>query len=539
MRILITGWAQPNLSAFLGARLPRIWAVSLLVGILAGIASIAFREAIGYVQWIWSNEHSENLASAARRVAWYYVFFAPIAGGLVVGFILHRFIPARRAGGVSDVIETRALGGRTLSTEAGLWSGLVSAISLGSGASAGREGPMVHLAATITGWINDRFSLPDWGKRTLLAAGVASAVSASFNAPIAGVLFAHEVILGHYAMRSFVPIVIASVSGGVLSRQWFSEASAFDIPSYTIESYLEFPAFALLGVACAAVAITFQLSLISADYAARRITLPLWLRPAIGGVAIGAMGVFLPEILGVGYEPTDQALKGQFTLQFLLLLLVAKTAATAITLASRFGGGIFSPSLYLGAMTGGAFGMITASILPEFASAPGLYATLGMGAVAAAVIGAPISTVVIVFELTGGYAITIALLLTVSIAVGLNQAIHGRSFFEWQLESRGLFVHDGPHKYLVKRTRVREFMRLQETQEDEDAPTYDPDLGTPFLVPTDTLEKALRLFDGGGHTTLPVLENSQSEKILAWADQTRALAFFNRALIDASVEEHR
>ncbi|MEM1365842.1 MAG: chloride channel protein [Pseudomonadota bacterium] len=241
----------------------------------------------------------------------------------------------------------------------------------------------------------------------------------------------------------------------------------------------------------------------------------------------------------MGYEPTDQALHGAFTLQFLLLLLLAKTLATAITLASRFGGGVFSPSLYLGAMTGGAFGIISAMLLPDFASDPGLYATLGMGAVAAAVIGAPISTVVIVFELTGGYAITIALLLTVSIAVGLNQAIHGRSFFEWQLESRGLFVHDGPHKYLVKRTRVREFMRAHETQEGTEPAVYDSELGTPFLVPNDTLEKALRLFDGGGHTALPVLENAQSESIIGWADQTRALAFFNRALIDASVEEHR
>ncbi|MEM1365843.1 MAG: chloride channel protein [Pseudomonadota bacterium] len=299
-KVLVTGWAQPNLSAFLGARLPRIWAVSLLIGLLAGTASIAFREAIGFVHWLWASDDSENLASAARQVAWYYVFFAPICGGLAVGYILHRFIPARRAGGVSDVIETRALGGRALSTQAGLWSGLVSAISLGSGASAGREGPMVHLAATISGWVNDKFALPDWGKRTLLAAGVASAVSSSFNAPIAGVLFAHEVILGHYAMRSFVPIVIASVSGGVLSRQWFSEASAFSIPEYTISSYLEFPAFALLGVACAAVAIAFQLSLISADYAARKVPLPLWLRPALGGTAIGAMGVFYTRDPGRG-----------------------------------------------------------------------------------------------------------------------------------------------------------------------------------------------------------------------------------------------
>ena len=288
---------------------------------------------------------------------------------------------------------------------------------------------MVHLGAALSSALARKFALPAWGKRTLLGCGVAAAVSASFNAPIAGVLFAHEVILGHYAMRAFVPIVISSVSATILSRLCFGDVVAFTIPDYQITSFWEFPAFALLGLVCALVAVLFQFALIGADYVARNITIPLYLRPAIGGVFIGAIALVFPQVLGVGYDATDQALKSQLPLELLLGLLIAKTAATAITLASRFGGGIFSPSLYLGAMAGGAFGIIAAGVFPEMASSEGLYSILGMGAVAAAVLGAPISTTVMVFELTGGYALSIGLLLTVSISNGIAQAIHGHSYF--------------------------------------------------------------------------------------------------------------
>ena len=231
---------------------------------------------------------------------------------------------------------------------------------------------------------------------------MASAVSASFNAPIAGVLFAHEVILGHYSKRSFIPIVISSVMGTILTRLWFGEAAAFEIPAHQITSYLEFPAFALLGVVCGMVAVIFQMSLIQTDRAARAVAMPLWLRPAVGGLMVGAIGVFYPEILGVGYQATDMALKNQFALPMLLALLVLKTAATSITLASRFGGGVFSPSLYIGAMAGGAFGLIASQVFPELASSQGIYAILGMGAVAATDKGAPNYTRRMVVEVAGG-----------------------------------------------------------------------------------------------------------------------------------------
>jgi CIC family chloride channel protein len=273
------------------------------------------------------------------------------------------------------------------------------------------------------------------------------------------------------------------------------------------------------------------------DWLARTVPIRLWMRPVVGGLLVGAIALLFPEILGVGYEATDMALKQQLPLAMLLALIVAKTAATAVTLASRFGGGVFSPSLYLGAMTGGAFGYLAAAAFPDIASSHGLYAILGMGAVTAAVLGAPISTTMIVFELTGGLALSIALLLTVGIASAATQLVHGRSFFHWQLGMRGLFLQEGPHKRLVRLLRVRDFMtRLGE---DEAVEPFDASSDTPRLSPADSIEHALRVFDAAGVSRVPVIDQEDRSRIVGWAHHVDALTVFNAALIDASIEEHR
>lgn len=533
---VLVRWVRPNLRTFLGSGTPKIWLLSLVIGAMVAVAAIVFREAIGLVQYWWLGNTSEQTLTAAQNVAWYWVLAAPVAGGVVVGIMLER-VSMRRAGNVADVIEARAMTGRPLDLKDGLWSAAIAAVSLGSGASAGREGPVIHLGATLASVVAHRRKLPEWCARTLLASGVAAAISASFNAPIAGVLFAHEVILQHYAMRSFVPIVIASAVGSVIARIWFGDTAAFIIPDYQVTSYWEFPAFALLGAVAAIVAVLFQFALFSADYAARSVTIPLRYRPVIGGAVIGVMAVFFPHILGVGYEVTDKVLWNQLPLSLLIVLIVMKTAATAITLAARFGGGIFSPALFLGAATGGAFGLIAGAAFPEMASSEGLYAILGMGAVAGAVLGAPISTTVIVFELTGGYALSIALLLTVAIAHGVNQAVHGHSYFHWQLEMRGLFDHQGPHRQLMRTKTVMDFMDLVPNEGDPER--HDPESDYPTLRPGDSLEIALRAFDASGHSRLAVVDPRDGTRIIAWATQVRALSYFNKALIEASVEEHR
>jgi CIC family chloride channel protein len=539
IRLFEIAWSEiePNLRFFLTNRQPLVWLLALAIGFGVALAAILFRVGIGLVQLPWLATQAENVASAAAAAPWPVVLLAPAVGGLVVGLLLTRFMTGHRPLGVPDVIEARALGGRRLGLRDGLWSALITIISLGSGASAGREGPVVHLGATLSEKLCQTLKLSGTPERTLIACGVASAISASFNAPIAGVLFAHEVILGHYAMSAFVPIVMASVVGGIFSRLWFGEVAAFVIPDYAITSYWEVPAFALLGVTCAAVAVAFQFALTGTDYLARNMTIPLWARPAIGGLAVGAIAIFVPDVLGVGYETTDKALKAALPITMMLTLIIAKTAATAITLASRFGGGIVSPALYLGAMTGGAYGLMAASVFPQMASSEGLYAILGMGAVAAAVLGAPISTTVMVFELTGGYALTIALLFTVSIAAGLTFAVHGRSYFHWQLETRGLFVSEGPHHYLFRSVRVRDF--LEPLADDAEAVAFDPGAGKPFLRPADSLESALRTFDASGQDSIAVVDPDDATRIVGHASQVRALRYFNKALIDISVEEHR
>ncbi|MCB1508009.1 MAG: chloride channel protein [Hyphomicrobiaceae bacterium] len=530
----IRGWVRPNLVYVREHRLWTLWFLAAGIGLGTSLAAVLFREAIAIVQWPWLGTMSENIASAARALDWWMVLLVPGLGGLIVGLLLTAIQPGRRAGGVADVIEAKLDPSRALPFTPGLSSAAITALGLGFGASAGREGPVVHLGATLAATLGRAFNLPPSAQRTLLACGVAGAVSASFNAPIAGVLFAHEVILGHYAISAFVPIVIASVTGTLLSRIYFGDIAAFSIPAYQITSYWEFPAFALLGIVCALVAIIFQFALIGTDFVARNVRMPLWMRPAIGGLLVGAIALWFPQVLGVGYQPTDLALRNQLPLDLLFMLLIAKTAATAITLASRFGGGIFSPSLYLGAMAGGAFGLIAGGVFPEMASSEGLYAILGMGAVAAAVLGAPVSTTMIIFELTGGYALSLALLLTVSIANGISQAVHGRSYFHWQLEARGIAVSDGPHAQLMRQIRVRAFM---DRLDGDDPPEVTEDM--PFLTAEDTLEHALRLFDEHGTSRLPVIESKLTMKVTGHALQVRALRHFNEALIDTSVEEHR
>lgn len=524
-----------NFSEFLAERQPLVWIMALIIGVAAAYAAIVFRLAIRVFQLPWLGTMDKATTAAAMQLPWWVILLAPTAGGLIVGFILVNFQRGRRPHNVADVIEASAVGGCRISARDGFLSALISSISLGTGASAGREGPVVHLGAAIASQLEQRFHLSPSAQRTLLGCGVSAAVAASFNAPIAGVLFAHEVILRHYALRAFVPITIASVVATLIARFHLGNFPAFFVPAYEIASLWEFPAFALLGLASAAVAIAFQFAAIGADRVSTVTPIPLWMKPALGGLCVGAIALAFPQVLGVGYDTTDAALNSQLTLSLMVSLLFAKIMATAITLGFRMGGGVFSPSLYLGAMAGGAFGLIAAGVFPDSASGHGLYAILGMGAVAAAVLGAPISTTLIVFELTGGYEMTIALLLTVSISNGLTQAVHGVSYFHWLLNNRGLFLHQGPHQQIAHSVRVRDMMTP--LREGENSQRSLPEQG-PYLQETHTLRHTLRMFNESGREWLPVV-TPEGDKLIGWVRHFDAIESYNKALVAAHVEEHR
>lgn len=527
----------PALAAMWRSRQPVAWLLAVVIGVAGGYGVLGLRYMIGLVQWLWLGAEQENIVAtlASFRAPWLLVA-APTLGGVVVGVVLMFFTDRRRALGIADIVEARALHNSRIPLKDGLLSAAVAAVSLGAGASAGREGPAVHLGATVAAAAGSRFALPAQTRRTLLGCGAAAAVSASFNAPVAAVLFAHEVILGHYALSAFVPTVLSSVIATVIARAHLGDFPAFVIPQYHIASYLEFPAFALLGVVCGLVAVGFLTATRLADRVARMVDMPLWARPVVGGFIVGLIALALPEVLGVGYEATNLALREKYTLAMLFALLFAKTAATSITLASRFGGGVFSPSLYLGAMAGGAFGIIAAALAPDYASPYGVYAILGMGAVAGAVLGAPISTTLIVFELTGGYEMTIALLLSVSIASMIMQTLVGQSFFEWQLSTRGLYFGEGPHRRIMQAWKVRDFLTPLSAEEKENPPEIFTD--RPVLTTEDTLGSALRAFNKGSFTRIAVFDAGDRERHVGWADYTKALKAYNDALVDAHIEEH-
>ena len=521
---------------------PVIWLIALALGVLTGYLVLAFRRLIGAVQWLGYGSAQEDLYTTAAALPGWWVALIPVAGGVAVGGLLYLgyrigALPEKRAYGVADVIEARGILGGKVSSKQGLMSALVSGVSLGSGASTGREGPAVHLGAALASLIARRLNYPPNITRTLLACGAAAAVSASFNAPIAGVLFALEVILGHYALSVFAPIVIASVSSAVVTRLHFGEYPTFLAPPLDMGSYLQIPAFALLGLVAGLVAISFIKSVMFTSNLTEKafftLNIPYWAQPALGGVLIGMLGALFPQVLGVGYDATDQALNAGFALQVMILLIAVKIAATSITISCRFGGGVFSPALFLGAMTGGAFGIIASSVTPEYAASISFYAVVGMGAVSAAILGAPISTTLIGFELVREYEVAVALMVSVSIATMITQAVLGKSFFHWQIEMRGYKLREGPHQALLHTMQVRDVMQSNI----ENAPALSED--RPALRPTDRLRTVFDLMDTHQFDTLSVIDLQNDQEIIGVVTRLGALRAYNHALIEANIESHR
>ena len=562
--------------------------LAVAIGLMAGVAAIGFRYAIDFVQRLGFGFGGEQVATQAAALPEWRLLLVPLLGGLVVGLLVHVLMPGRRPQGVGDVIEANALRGGRMSLTTGVKAAVVSAVSIGCGASVGREGPMVHLGASLGAWVSKRLHLGRVSSRTLLGCGVAAAVAASFNAPIAGAIFALEVVVGHYALTAFAPIVIASVIGTLVSRMHYGDFPAFflsDAPS--IASFWEFPAFALLGCVAAVVAIVFMRSVLLTEDLMNKTPVPGWARPALGGLAVGTIALAFPQVLGVGYEATDAAISELYPLWLLFALIVFKTGATAISLGCGFGGGVFSPSLFIGAMLGGAFGIIATEAFPQLSSGHGAYTILGMGAVAGAVLGAPISTILMVMELTNDYAITIAVMIATSIACIITHQYQRHSFFTWQLERRGLALKGGQDVGLLSEIEVRDVMSASyETVAPEtpiaelrrrlrDAPRGElfvtgpdgkligaiafADLGEAafdtgrdaeltardvaraqprVLAVDDDLNDAIKTYRAAGEVDLPVVDGRDTLRLLGVARGHDLMRAYQRALNQARAEEH-
>ena len=431
---------------------------AVVVGAGAGAAAVFFRYAIDGAQFLFFGFASERELRFVMDLPWWHVLLAPAIGGLLVGLLIKYVMPDGRPQGIADVIAVTAANSR-IRTRPGLGAAVTSALSIGAGASVGREGPAVHLGAFLAGYLCKHLKSDRVFTRIMVGCGVASAVAASFNAPLAGALFAHEVVIGHYALRAFAPVVIAAVTGTVISRLAFGDFPAFAVPPHDLSSFLEFPAFVLLGVCAAIVAIALIRGVEFASRIGERLPVPVWVRPGLAGLLVGAIAIWVPEVLGVGYQATTAAMNVEYGFLLLLLILGLKLVATCACLGLGFAGGIFSPSIFLGALTGAAFGIAATAAFPGLSSGPSTYALVGMGAVAGAVLGAPVSTIFIVFELTGEYAITVAVMIATVIATLITSRVAGPSFFLRQLRSRGIDTESGRDVQALRSAIVGDLMR--------------------------------------------------------------------------------
>lgn len=526
----------------------QFWLIALLIGIASGAAATCFRLAIETLQaFLYGTDDINHLHSFAAGLAWWKVMLIPVAGGLMVGFLLDRFTQDAQVHSVADVIESAALHEGRLQRKRGIVSTLASLITLSSGGSSGREGPVVNLASLIASAVSRSLRADGITGRELLGCAVAAAVSASFNAPIAGTLFALEVVLRHFALHAFAPIAIASAAGTVINRLVFGDVTEFLLPSHsTLRFYQELPAFMLLGLLCGLVAVVLMRSVFWADDMANRaqarLRLPRMFRPAVAGLMLGVIAIGFPHVIGVGYETTSHALTGQLLLHDAIVFAVIKVIAVCITLGGRMGGGIFSPSLMVGALTGLAFGIVATGLMPAVSGEGTLYALAGMGAVAAAVLGAPISTTLIVFELTGDWQTGLAVMVAVSLSSAVASKLVAMSFFLTQLSRRGVRLADGPQAWLLSTFKVETVMRSAQhprAAPEEDCWRMIED--STYLDLAATLEQAMPIFERTNARFIPVVrlggEDSPPE---LWGAlfHVDALKAYNRALAATAKEEH-
>jgi CIC family chloride channel protein len=330
---------------------------------------------------------------------------APALGGALVGPLVHWVAREARGHGVPEVMEAVARRGGMIRPRVVAIKALASALTIGSGGSVGREGPIVQIGAALGSTIGQLLGVPARQLRTLVGCGAAAGIAATFNAPIAGALFAVEVILADFAAAQLAPIVVASVVATVVSRALLGDYPAFFAPPYELVSPWELGAYALAGVFAALVGLAFIASLSACEDAFERVPLPAPAKASLGGLAVGAIGVWLPHVFGSGYGTITAALEGDLGFSLLGLLLVAKLAATSLTLGSGGSGGVFAPSLFIGAVAGGLFGTVVHGLFPDSTGSSGAYALVTMGAVVAATTHAPIMAIILIFEMTQSIAI--------------------------------------------------------------------------------------------------------------------------------------
>ena len=432
----------------------------ILIGTAVLIGAIT---AVGAVFFIWAlAQISDGMQLLVARFGTVGLLSVMFVAGLVVGFIIDRYAREAKGHGVPEVMEAIVLNGGRIRTRVAAMKVLASSLTIGVGGSAGREGPIVQVGAALGSTLGQWLHFSEEQIRTLVACGAAAGIAATFNAPIAGSLFALEVILGRLSVRHFGSIVLSAVSASIVSRMWLGNQPAFQVPAYSMNNLSEIPVYAVLGVLAALVSVFFIRFLYWAEGTFDDWSVPLPLKTALGMLLTGLTAMLLPnqEVLGPGLHLIGEAIAEDFnlTLGLMALLLVGKLVATTATLGSGNSGGVFAPSLFTGAVLGGIVGTVAQSIWPGVVGNPGAYAIVGMAAVFAGAARAPMTAILIVFEMSGDYKLILPLMMATVMSTLLAEYLFDQSIYTLKLKLKGINWLAGRDSDILQSVSVTEVM---------------------------------------------------------------------------------
>lgn len=449
-------------------------AAAIVVGLSTGVGVWLFKQLISLTHQFMFGTLDQLLAPFGKAS----VVLLPVLGGVVVGLMSHFLIGKERYHGLPGIIEAVALGGGRLPISKMPVRVTAAAFSIGSGASVGPEDPSVQVGANLGSLVGQVLRLPEDRVRALVAGGAAAGIAAAFNAPIAGVFFALEVLMGELSASFFGFTAISAVISAVFTQAVAGSQPAFSIPPVAFKSATELPLYLILGLLAGPLAAAYIRLITLSHQVFHNISLPNWLKPGIAGLLVGGVGIFLPQIFGVGYETIGSILSNTaMPVSLLLILMLAKLILTPVSIGGGFVGGVFAPSLFLGATLGGAVGLISGQIFPNLGVSVPAFAMVGMAAVLAGTVHAPLTAIILLFEMTRDYRIILPLMFAVAISLTVSRHIQKDSVYRLPLTMNGIRLEQGRDVEVLEGITVGEVMNqelatLRENQPLSEALTF-------------------------------------------------------------------
>ncbi len=536
------------LFAWLRSRRTGLFVLAAVVGLGSGLGAVVFRLLIFVFTWLVTGHHTFGQQGRVASphlpgLGFWFVLLVPVLGGLIYGPMITFFAKEARGHGVPEVMLAVAESGGRIRPQVTVVKALASALCIGTGGSVGREGPIVQIGSALASTFGQVVRMAESRMRLLVACGAAGGISATFNAPLAGVFFGLELVLQELSPEAIVAVVISAMGADAVGQAFFGSQPFFKLPPVTLGSGWDYLLCVVLGLIAGAAGVSFQKVLYFAEDVWDRLWRgkPEWSRPAVGGVALGLILLALPQLYGVGYPVLEHAITTGYVVWFLLALAAGKIVACSLTIAIGGSGGVFAPSLFIGTMLGVAYGVGAQHLFGAGIGSAGAFGMVGMGAVFAAASRAPLTAIAAALEMTGDTRLVLPAMLAVGVATALSQELTYGTIYTTKLLRRGIDIQRTRPSTLMQQLRVSDVMRHlphipAKVAQPEGQPAAPAGNGGPApsgyasspqgVFAQETLEQALRQLAVYGHTGLPVIsaDGSEVEGWLTNRDVMRAFA---------------